>query len=490
MRAAIYVRISEDKVGAGLGVKRQEKDCRALVERLGWHVHDVYVDNDRSAYSGRPRRQYERMLDDIRAGTVDAVVAWHTDRLHRSPVELEDYITVCQASDVPTHTVKAGLIDLSTPSGRAVARTLGAWARYGSEHKAERIKAKHVELAAAGKATGGGHRPFGYRRVYDRPERPHKLVREEVIPAEAEIVREGARRVLAGEALIAVARDLNDRGVTTSAGKDWSTTSLARLLCSARIAGQREHRPRSRGDTSRVVIGEITGKAAWPAIITTAQSTRLRAMLSDPRRRTSPGPTGRYLAAGGVLYCGKCEQRMVGRSRGKGGAWLYMCDGAPGRPGCGKLYIDGAGVDEVVTGWVAGALGDPDFRAALERRDASPDDEELLGEIASCEDELAQLAGDKGRGLITRNEWFAAREPVLGRLNRAQTLLEHADTTRVLAGVPDGADAVRAYLNDPDVPVSRRRAVIHVVLVRVTVAAAVPGRAVFDPDRLTPTWRA
>lgn len=46
------------------------------------------------------------------------------------PAELEDYITVCERHGVLTHTVQAGLLDLSTPSGRLVARQLGAVARY------------------------------------------------------------------------------------------------------------------------------------------------------------------------------------------------------------------------------------------------------------------------------------------------------------------------------------------------------------------------
>src|SRR4051794_12379321 len=159
---AIYVRISDDREGAGLGVARQEADCRQRAELLGWSVADVYVDNDLSAYSGRPRPQYARLLADLRSGRADAVLAWHTDRLHRSPKELEEFIDVCETRGVAVETVKAGPVDLSTPAGRAVARTLGAWARYESEHKAERNRRKALELAEAGKLSGGGTRPYGY----------------------------------------------------------------------------------------------------------------------------------------------------------------------------------------------------------------------------------------------------------------------------------------------------------------------------------------
>ena len=51
-RAAIYVRISQDRTGEGLGVARQEADCRALCDRLDWTVVDVYPDDDTSGLRG------------------------------------------------------------------------------------------------------------------------------------------------------------------------------------------------------------------------------------------------------------------------------------------------------------------------------------------------------------------------------------------------------------------------------------------------------
>ena len=64
----MYVRISKDRVGAGLGVKRQQSDCAELAERLGWEVVETYTDNDISAYSGARRPGYEKMCADLDAG--------------------------------------------------------------------------------------------------------------------------------------------------------------------------------------------------------------------------------------------------------------------------------------------------------------------------------------------------------------------------------------------------------------------------------------
>src|SRR5690348_12936743 len=106
-RAAIYCRISQDREGAGLGVERQRQDCEALAARLGWTITAVHVDNDTSAHSGKPRPGYAALLADIEAGTADAVLVWHTDRLHRSPAELETFVEICERRGVFTQTVKA-----------------------------------------------------------------------------------------------------------------------------------------------------------------------------------------------------------------------------------------------------------------------------------------------------------------------------------------------------------------------------------------------
>src|SRR6185437_14807631 len=120
-RAVIYVRISRDKrrgsLDEGLGVQAQEEQCRDLAARLGYLLIAVFCDNDVSAFSGRPRPQYLKMLEVLRAGGADVVLVWHTDRLHRSNIELEDYINVVEPHEIATETVTAGMIDLNTPIG-------------------------------------------------------------------------------------------------------------------------------------------------------------------------------------------------------------------------------------------------------------------------------------------------------------------------------------------------------------------------------------
>ncbi|MGZ4776888.1 MAG: recombinase family protein, partial [Oryzihumus sp.] len=123
---AIYARISQDREGDGLGVLRQLTDCRQEAERRGWAVAEEYVDDDISAYSGKPRPAYRRMLADLRSGTRDAVIVWHLDRLHRRPIELEEFVQTCATANVTDVVTLHGDFNLGSGDGLLVARLLSA----------------------------------------------------------------------------------------------------------------------------------------------------------------------------------------------------------------------------------------------------------------------------------------------------------------------------------------------------------------------------
>ena len=128
VRAGVYARISSDREGDGLGVGRQLEDCQQLAQLRGWAVVESYVDDDVSAYSGKARPQYARMLDDLRTGSINAVLVYHLDRLHRQPKELEEFFEVCKEAGVDDLATVTGRIDLADPDGDAdvIAREVNA----------------------------------------------------------------------------------------------------------------------------------------------------------------------------------------------------------------------------------------------------------------------------------------------------------------------------------------------------------------------------
>jgi site-specific DNA recombinase len=65
------------------------------------------------------------------------------------------------------------------------------------------------DMARNGQGKGGGSRPFGY-------DKDRVTIRE----SEAELIREAATRVLAGEGLRSVVKDFERRGIRTVSGTE------------------------------------------------------------------------------------------------------------------------------------------------------------------------------------------------------------------------------------------------------------------------------
>lgn len=460
--AAIYCRISKDSGGEALGVGRQEADCRAWCERRGWPVGEVLVDNDVSAYSGKRRPAFERMVDGIKAGRFDAVVVWHPDRLTRSTKELEAIIDLVEATGVALGTVTAGDYDLTTPDGRLTARIIGAVARKESEDKSRRIRRKHLELAETGEGRGGGTRPFGYNAD-----------RVTVHKSEAAYVVEAAERILAGDRLRGICADWNTRGVRTVTGVAWSSYTLNRLLQSGRIAGLREHH------------GVVTARAMWPAIISPDDHVRLVAVLSDPARRTN-GTASRYLLTGFVT-CGRCGARMVARPTASH-VRRYICGKGPGFTGCGGTYIAAEPLEELVSAAVVEAIATPALVDAVAEQAAAGSEDDAIGEVLRIEGRLTELAEMWAAGELGKVEWGAARAALDKRLDAARSRIVVDQAPNALAGLPSNPDEVRQMW--PSFTFDRRRAILGAVISKVTIGPGRRGYNRFDAGRVDVEWRA
>jgi len=461
MDVSIYCRISKDRAGAGLGVKAQEADCRTLAATLGATVATVRTDNDISAYSGKPRPGYRALLADVRAGAVGAVLVWHTDRLHRSPRELEDYIAACEPAGVATHTVKAGPIDLSTPSGRLVARQLGSVARYEVEHAVERMQRAKQRSAEAG-TWKGGRRPFGY-------EADGVTIRE----AEARLVRSGVDAILAGASVHSVARDWNAAGSTTTTGRPWQLSGPRRVILRPRNAGLMEHR------------GEILGSACWPAIVDAEKWRSAVRVLTEPSRRTNPGPSTRKWLGSGIYRCGVCRGRLRSSSRTRD-APIYRCPS--GHVVRGQNDLDG-----YVEAVVAGRLRRADAANLLRPSTSTFDVQAAEARTVELRHRLNQLAAVFAEGDIDAEQLAAGTRLLNTDLDRVRADIDAAYSGTMFEGLGSSPDPGAAWLH---APLDRKRAVLD-ALVRVTVHKAPAGRpagwrageSYFQPETVRLEWR-
>jgi len=378
MRAAVYVRISRDAEGEALGVKRQEEDARALAERRGWETVRVFRDNDISAGGKRKRPGWEALLKAVETGEIDAIVAYSASRMYRRPADLYRLIELSKTRPLEIATVVSGEIDLNHADGRGVAGILAHVDQMELERVGERQRRKQKELKSNGFWTGG-RVPFGYRPEEQEDPKGWKLV---VFAPEAELIRKAAAAVLNGASLNSIARGWNAQGVTTTGGKPWRVGHVRMVL---------------RRDS--------------PGVLTSTDTRKLRKLLDDPKRTTSPRG-GRYLLTG-LLRCGHkgCDGRLVGRPQN--GVRRYICTASGSvhltiQAKALELYVARQG--SLVTPGDLVSVQDPQQPLVAEA-EAIRAQLKVLGQKYAEGDAFAEGAADKLRERLTEIETKLADPP-------------------------------------------------------------------------------
>ncbi len=138
--AGIYTRVStEDQAREGFSLGEQEEKLRQLCDYKGYEVYKVYCDAGISAKDMENRPQFQEMLQDMKDGKINYIVAYKLDRVTRSVRDLEELITqlekyntylVCDRDDVNT----------STANGRFFIRMLTVLSQLEIEIVSERTK--------------------------------------------------------------------------------------------------------------------------------------------------------------------------------------------------------------------------------------------------------------------------------------------------------------------------------------------------------------
>jgi DNA invertase Pin-like site-specific DNA recombinase len=481
-RAVIYCRISQDRTGAGLGVDRQREDCEKLAERNGWDVVETYVDNDVSAFGKKKREDYERMLVDLDQGIATIVIAWHTDRLHRSPRELEAYIDLSEKRGVSTHTVQAGQLDLSTSTGRMTARILGAVARQESEHKGERVARARRQKAIAGEWSGG-IRPFGWgvptgetrtkvnKETGEEYEEP-VLDMSKAVPEEKEAVAHGTDLILTGGSIRGYKKWLKDKGHLTALGNEFSHTEARAILL----------RPRNAGIA--VYKGEEVGRGQWEALVPEPKFRAVVAILEDPARTTTPGAQPKWL--GSILFrCGRgeCPEFVYVTQSGGRKYPSYRCQ--TGHGGGRRAEV----VDQYVEDVVVERLSRPDAHDLL-----LPDPEEvnvagLQAEAEQIRQRMRDLGGLFGSGQLELVPFTEGMETARAQLEGVTKQLARAATRDPLVGLVGAPDVRKEW---KALELEQQRNVLR-ALVTVTLKTPRPGRmpdgGYFDYDAVVFEWK-
>lgn len=162
LRVAIYIRVSTDRqVKEGDSMRDQLSTGQKYIDtHENMILVDTYIDDGISGQKLK-RDDFQRLLDDVRAGKIDLVIFTRLDRWFRN---LRHYLNTQDILDkhgVSWTAIEQPYFDTSTPHGRAFVNNSMIWAELEAQNDSDRILGVFDDKVENGEVLSGST-PLGY----------------------------------------------------------------------------------------------------------------------------------------------------------------------------------------------------------------------------------------------------------------------------------------------------------------------------------------
>jgi site-specific DNA recombinase len=233
-RAACWVRVSSDgqvrDESPAVHLQRTQEYC----ELQGWPVVEVYKLDAVSGASVMDHPETKRMLRDVEAGRIDALVFSAVARVGRDLLELltiEKHLRTHGARLVST---RRGVIDTSTPEGMSSFVNEGARAQDERLELSARVRAGLKQRAKMGQFTAAVA-PYGYRKAPGPQGGRSRTL--EIDPIEGPVRALMYDLYLQHQRLMRVATELNKRGYRNRNGRPFARLHIKQILLESSASG-------------------------------------------------------------------------------------------------------------------------------------------------------------------------------------------------------------------------------------------------------------
>jgi site-specific DNA recombinase len=215
----IWIRVSTEDQAKGESPERHQARANLYAQSKGWTTAQIYHLEGVSGKSVSDHPECKRMVEDVRAGRIKALIFSKLARLARNTKELLEFADIFRQCNCDLISLQES-IDTSTPAGRLFYTMIAAMAQWEREEIGERIIAALSIKAKLGKPLNGKS-PLGYRFTKD------DLV---IDPQEAPIRKRMYELFLETKRIRTTAKRLNEAGYRTRDGFKFGYATVKRLI--------------------------------------------------------------------------------------------------------------------------------------------------------------------------------------------------------------------------------------------------------------------
>ena len=221
------------------------------------------------------------MLERIRAGEFSHLLVWKLDRISRNLLDFAAMYDELKRLGV-IFVSKNEQFDTGSAMGEAMLKIILVFAELERKVTSERVTSVMYSRAASG-SWNGGKIPYGYD--YDKATKTFRIN-----SLEAVIVKMMYDLYEEKHSLLAVAKTLNDRGISSRSGKPWNPTTVSIILKNPFYTGAYRYNYREEGVRQRVKDESdwIIVENHHPAIIETERWQNICEVLSSQNRTFLP----------------------------------------------------------------------------------------------------------------------------------------------------------------------------------------------------------
>ena len=341
IRVAAYCRVSTEN-------EEQESSYEVQVEHYTeyitgkpeWMLAGIYADDGISATNTKKRDEFNRMIEDCKAGKIDRIITKSISRFARNTVDCLKYTRELKALNIAVFFEKEN-IDTLDSKGEVLMTIMAALAQQESESLSANVRLGIQFRNQQGKVQVNHNRFLGYTK-----DEEGRLV---IVPEEAEIVRRIYREYLEGDSLLTIRRGLEADGIKNGAGNlRWHESNIKQILTNEKYIGDallqktytvsilEKKRAANNGNLPKYYV-----EGCHEPIIDKAIYLRVQSEMAERANLNAGGKkrvySGKY-ALSSIVFCGHCGdiyRRIKWNNRGcKSTVWRCVSRVEKDGPDC------------------------------------------------------------------------------------------------------------------------------------------------------------